>query len=468
MATPKKQTLSASAAALGLPTSALVIPKPTPKPVAKPKPTSSVVSSVTPKAVSGIGSTQVFPGDFGDGGVAGGAVIPEQPTWTKAGTVQTLNGPVDVDATGKAKNGSTPIGVTDPSRPSQPGAAYIWNGKEWVKPAKPAGSGDYSWDDNKGWSLITVVPGPTGGTTIAPEKMLASDTFRNTFALVFGKEEASKAYVGTLYKLVSGFYKTGSSVDDSINLAVRQARVDKTIPEFTKRFEGLFALDDMLAAGKLVDVPTVAEFIASENEAATLLREAGMPDLANSEFIGTQVLGKGKSVAEIGRILNNAFYAIDNAPAEAKKVLAENYPTATRSGLAAALIGGEKGAAQLQKEIAGYNIVAAARVQGVTTDLAKGMDLAAQGYNYSTALTGYGQVAAATGAYQKIKEMEGGTAIKTSEVQDALQKAILEKNFTEQEKLRLAAEREAARFASRAGNIGSKAFASQARGAGLV
>jgi hypothetical protein len=298
--------------------------------------------------------------------------------------------------------------------------------------------------------------------------MLASDTFRNTFSLAFGKEEASKAYVGKLYQLVSGFYKTGSTVDESINLAVRQARVDKTIPEFTKRFEGLFALDDMLAAGKLVDVPTVAEFIASENEAATLLREAGMPDLANSEFIGTQVLGKGKSVAEIGRILNNAFYAIDNAPAEAKKVLAENYPTATRSGLAAALIGGEKGAAQLQKEIAGYNIVAAARVQGVTTDLAKGMDLAAQGYNYSTALTGYGQVAAATSAYQKIKEMEGGTAIKTSEVQDALQKAILEKNFTEQEKLRLAAEREAARFASRAGNIGSKAFASQARGAGLV
>ena len=176
----------------------------------------------------------------------------------------------------------------------------------------------------------------------------------------------------------------------------------------------------------------------------------------------------GKSVAEIGRILNNAFYAIDNAPEPVKKVLAENYPTATRSGLAAALVAGEKGAAQLQKEISGYNIVAAARVQGVTTDLAKGMDLAAQGYNYGTALTGFGQVAAATAGYQKIKEMEGNASVKTADVQAALQKAILEKNFTEQEALRLAAEREAARFAGRAGNIGSKAFASQARGAGLV
>jgi hypothetical protein len=316
--------------------------------------------------------------------------------------------------------------------------------------------------------ITTVVPGPTGGTALIPERMLASDTFRNTFSLAFGKEEASKAYVGELYKLVSGFYKTGSTVDESINLAVRQARVDKTIPEFTKRFEGLFSLDDMLAAGKLVDVPTVAEFIQSENEAAQLLREAGMPDLATTEFVGTKVLGKGKSVAEIGRILNNAFYAIDNASAEEKKVLAENFPTATRSGLAAALIGGERGAAQLQKEIAGYKIVAAARSQGITTDLAKGMDYAAQGQTFATAKVGFGQVAAATDAYQKILEIQGKVPVKTAEVQASLQKAILDKDITEQEKMRKAAEREAASYQGRAGNIGSKAFASQTRGSGIV
>jgi hypothetical protein len=316
--------------------------------------------------------------------------------------------------------------------------------------------------------ISTVMPGPTGGTTLNPERMLASDTFRNTFALAFGKEEASRGYVGELYKLVSGFYKTGSTVDESINLAVRQARVDKAIPEFTKRFEGLFMLDDMLASGKLIDVPTVAEFIASENEAATLLREAGMPDLATSEFIGTQVLGKAKSVAEVGRILNNAFYAIDNAPAEVKTVLAEKFPTATRSGLAAALIGGEKGAAQLQKEIAGYTIVAAARSQGITTDLAKGMDYAAQGQTFASAKAGFGQVAAATDAYQKILEIQGQVPVKTAAVQASLQKAILDKDITEQEKLRKAAEQEAASYRGSAGNLGSKSFASQARGSGLV
>lgn len=323
-----------------------------------------------------------------------------------------------------------------------------------------AGGGPFS-------PIVTAVPGAGGGTVLAPERMLASDTFRNTFALIFGREEASKAYVSQLYKMVSGYYKSGSTIDESINLAVRKAREEKAIPEFTKRFEGLFALDDMLKAGKLVDVPTVAEYIQSENEAAQLLREASLGELATTEFLST-VLGKAKSVAEIGRILNNAFYRIDNAPDAVKSVLSEKFPTVTRTGLAAALIGGDKGAALLQKEIAGYEIVAAARQQGIQTDLAQGMNLVGQGYNFSTALTGFGQVAAATQDYKKIKEIEAQGAVSTAEVQTALQKAILEKDITEQERMRKAAEREAARYSGRAGTIGSKSFASQQRGAGLI
>lgn len=98
MATPKKQTAAASAAALGLPTSALVKPKPPvkkplPKPVKKPaiKP-AAVPRPITqaPGLISeGIsGSTQVFEGDFGDGGAAGApivAVTPAQSNITQSG-----------------------------------------------------------------------------------------------------------------------------------------------------------------------------------------------------------------------------------------------------------------------------------------------------------------------------------------------------------------------------------------------
>jgi hypothetical protein len=105
---------------------------------------------------------------------------------------------------------------------------------------------------------VTAVPGPTGTSTTS-DRMLASDTFANTFALAFGSKEGSQPYVKILYDLVSGFYKSGSTIDEALNLAIRQARDEKKIPEFTKRFKGIFALEDRLRAGEAVTVPTIAE-----------------------------------------------------------------------------------------------------------------------------------------------------------------------------------------------------------------
>jgi len=46
---------------------------------------------------------------------------PVKPTWTKAGTVQTANGPVDVDANGLAADGSKPVAAAVPSNPLNTG-----------------------------------------------------------------------------------------------------------------------------------------------------------------------------------------------------------------------------------------------------------------------------------------------------------------------------------------------------------
>lgn len=301
----------------------------------------------------------------------------------------------------------------------------------------------------------------------AAGRTLAADTFANTFALAFGSEEAAKPYVKVLYGLVSNFYKTGSTMDEALNLALRQARVDKTIPEFTNRFKGIFALEDRLKAGEAITVPTIAEFIKSEQEAGDLLRQAGMPDLATQEFLG-DVLGQGKSVAEIGRIISTAFNVIDNAPAALKETLSANYPTATRIGLAKALIGGEKGAAALQKEIQSYSIVSAANQMGLQQTYAQAEELAKQGIDYNAALTGFGTVATALPGYEKILEMEKGANVNTADAQASLQKAILEKNALEQQKINDAISRERLRFTGSSGLASSKSLASQARGAGLV
>ena len=314
---------------------------------------------------------------------------------------------------------------------------------------------------------VTALPGATGGNALAPERMLARDTFANTFALAFGADEASKAYVSKLYELTSSFYKTGSTIDESINLAVRKARVDNAIPEFTNRFKGLFDLDDMLKAGKKIKVPTVAEYIASENQVAELLNNAGMGSIATTEVIGT-ALGKGKSVSEIGRILGGAFAAIDNAPEPYKKVLSEKFPTVTRTGLAMALIGGAAGAAELDKEIKNLGIVASARQQGVNITAEQAANIAALGYDYQGSLSGMATVAQTQGNYQKLYEIEAGKGavaatkdkdgniVTPGSVETALTGAVFGKNAADISAIDSMTQKELNRFKGSAGRLASK------------
>jgi hypothetical protein len=313
---------------------------------------------------------------------------------------------------------------------------------------------------------ITVVPGPTGTSTTS-DRMLASDTFANTFALAFGSKEASQPYVKILYDLVSGFYKSGSSIDEALNLAIRQAREEKKIPEFTKRFKGIFALEDRLRAGEAVTVPTIAEYIQSEAKVGELLQQAGMADLATQDFIG-DAFAKGKSVAEITRILSGAFNTIDNAPAYLKNELSAKFPTVTRSGLAKALIAGDIGAQALEKEIKNISVMSAGKFQGVTPTAKTAENLANLGYDFASSLSGFGEVARGTPTMQKLQEISSRTAANALDIQEGLTSAIFEKNIKEQEKMRIEAEKEAARFGAKAGTIGSKSLASQSRANRLI
>jgi len=80
-------------------------------------PTSGLIPNFTPSVKMPTPANK--PGDTG----FVGPVAPDQPvkpTWTKAGTVQTLNGPVDVDANGYAEDGSLPIAKSLDFVPAKP------------------------------------------------------------------------------------------------------------------------------------------------------------------------------------------------------------------------------------------------------------------------------------------------------------------------------------------------------------
>jgi len=293
---------------------------------------------------------------------------------------------------------------------------------------------------------------------------LSLDAFINTLTLLMGKEEASKAYVKDLYNIVSRFYKQGSTIADSINLALYQAKEEKAIPEFTNRFSGIFKLQERRAKGEAIDVPTIAEYVKSQERLGEILRRSALSDLANETFLNT-VMGTGKSVDESVGIITDVFDLIDNAPAVFKAQVAKTFPSVTRAQLAQALLTGSEGVKQLQRTVNKAGVIAAGTTQGLQISEELAGDLVSKGQSFGTAGPGFLRTAQILPVAQKLTSMETGIAPAQAYTTEQAVAATFDQSVTELQKLADLTEREAARFASRPGTAGSRTFASQVRGA---
>jgi hypothetical protein len=280
----------------------------------------------------------------------------------------------------------------------------------------------------------------------ASKPTLALDTFKATLGLIFGKEESNKNYVSKLYSLTSGFYKTGSTTEEAINLALYQAENENAIPEFTSRFKGIFALRDAKQKGAAITVPTIAEFFATEAKMGEVLRTAGLGDLATEDFLGG-VIGQQKSVNEVASLISDVFNAIDYAPKELKESLSTYFPGVDRTAIAKAILTGPEGAQALSQKIKGVSVMTAAQQYGMNVDLATATDIANRGYDYGTALTGYGQVAG-LGRANTLAEFTGGKF-----TQQQAQSAVFMKNASDLGQLSSLKDVEQARFAGESGTM---------------
>lgn len=299
------------------------------------------------------------------------------------------------------------------------------------------------------------LPGP-GGTSVGSEKTLAEDTFVNTLSLLIGKEEASKPYVKKLYSLAASYYKSGSAVDEAMNLALRQAKEEKVIPEFTQRFRGIFALEDMRRKGIPVAVPTIAEYIKSQEQLAEVFKIAGLGDLANEEFLN-DVLSTGKSVRESTSIIEDVFNAIDLAPEEVKQQIRRDLPFADRTTLAKAILAGERGVRELEQLRSRSEIKAAAGGAGLSLTDQAAQELANAGFTYRTSLPKFGQAKQISERGTFLSELSGGPAV----TQQQAIRSVFDQTASDLETIGKIEERERLRFQGRSGAAG---FASQTRG----
>lgn len=375
-------------------------------------------------------------------------------------TTTTTTGPVTSSTTTKPVNVTSETTGINPPPGTPPAFVYDDVSKTWVMPPYPKDGVKYTWDDAVGWVDVNVVPGPTG-TSQTETRNLAPNTFKNTLSLMFGPNEANQPWMDELFKVVSSYYKTGSTIEEAIDLSLRDVRNNPNMTKFTQRFKAIFALEDMVREGRPVYVPTVSEYVKTEEKLGDVLTRAGLQDMATSTEL-SDILATGKSVTEITSIIQDAFNAIDTAPEVWKKQLSATFPTATRTGLAKALLFGEKGAQQLQREIGTAGVQAAAASQGLTITGERATDLFAGGYTFQTSMPKFGQVAAIMPTARKLSDISGRPS--DTITQAGVESAVFNQNAAQLKTLEDLAAEEQARFAGRAGSLGSRAFASRERG----
>jgi hypothetical protein len=298
-----------------------------------------------------------------------------------------------------------------------------------------------------------VNPGSTGFTDTGVVT-LAANTFANTIGLLMGELESSQPWVEELRTLTQGFINTGSSVDEAINLALRDAKAQGKASKFVNRFSAIFKLQDRLNAGETVQVPSIADYVKSEQALGEVFRAVNLGDLATQE-VAAKILGDAnKSVAEATAIISDVFGAIDNAPEALKNDLKTYFPGADRTSIAKALLLGKEGADELTKKVASISQLSAAKSQGVGIDLATGADLAAGGATYGTSL----------GKFATVKQLERGQDLgRMSNIDFTQQDAIgatFKSSAAAAEKIRRIDEEEANRFAARGGRLASQNRAS--------
>jgi len=231
--------------------------------------------------------------------------------------------------------------------------------------------------------------------------------------------------------------------------------------EYLKRFAGNAKL-------KAAGLPTMADsdYLKAEDEYKKIFTAYGATSLATRDYYAT-LIGNRMDAVDVTDRMNLAYARLQATP-EVKKAFQTFYSAVSDGDILAAILDPTTQLPILQKKVAAAEIGGAALKQNLETSLATATELQGLGVTQAQAQTGYATIAQSLPSYEKLLEMRTGGDVKKSDAQALLEESTLKKNAKAIEAQRVTVEEELNRFASRAGNLGSKSFASQQRGAGLI
>lgn len=327
-------------------------------------------------------------------------------TWKKAGTVMTLQGPVDVDANGRASDGSIPISTGEKA------------------PTSGGGGGN----------------GGGGMTFNAAQDKILADTLASYgmqgMAAVIAKIRAENPEI---------------SSEDLTFLLKNDARYNS---EYLKRFAGNAKL-------KAAGLPTMddASYLKAEKEYEKIFLSYGANNLANRDYYAT-LIGNSMDAVDVTQRLNLAYDRLQATP-DVKDAFKKFYGAVTDGDILSAMLDPVTQVPQLEQKVKAAEIGGAALAQKLDTSLARATELAAMGVTGAQAQTAYQTIGMKlpTGKFlSEISPEEGINYTQTTAENIAFKKLAADKLAEE----RLIA-KEIGRFSGGPGR-----FASKDRAQGLI
>ena len=289
--------------------------------------------------------------------------------------------------------------------------------------------------DGRGGSFPQVTTGGSSAATTATSAM------QDAFALL---EETFNQYgLESLAPLIKSYMQQNMGPNQAALLL-------KQTPEYKARFAGN---ETRKAAG--LNMLSEAEYLALENSYTNLFGSYGVKNLANRTQFAS-LIGNDVSSTELNSRLDLAVNQVQNADPTVVSTLKQFYPSISNQDLVSYFLAPGETLPQLQMQVQSADIGAAAIQQGLATSQSSAEALAKYGVTYGQAQVGYGKIAEALPATQKLSQIYNAqTGINYNQTEAEAQYLKNSGAATlEQQKLK---DLESAQFQGRSGVLGANA-----------
>lgn len=213
-------------------------------------------------------------------------------------------------------------------------------------------------------------------------------------------------------------------------------------------------------------LPTLSDetYLKVEKEYETILKSYDVGSLANRQMYAT-LIGNSMDAVDVTKRLQIGYERL-KSDKNTEAAFRKFYPSIGTGDIVAAMLNPEEMLPVLQRKAAAAEIGGSYLAQGLETSLVSATSLAEYGITKAGAQAGVRYIAQALPRGKFLSQISKETGIDYT--QQTAEDITFKKSVKAQEQEDILAQKEINRFAGKPGTIGSKSFASQQRGAGII